>query len=74
MVGNSVLWLKRKTYKKTHWRFVYLSLAVASDRIRVVTGTVAEAIRIPVIGNKRRSYEINHVAQPGKPWHNSQSR
>ena len=31
-------------------------------RIRVATGTVAEAIRIPVIGNKRRSYEINQVA------------
>ena len=34
---------------------VYTSLAKASDKIRVATRTVNEAIRIPVTGNKRPS-------------------
>ena len=37
---------------------IYISLAKVSDIIWVATGTVVEAIRIPIIGNKRRSYEI----------------
>ena len=41
---------------------VYFSLAKASDRIQTATETVDEAIRIPVIGNKRRT----NATQPGK--------
>ena len=41
---------------------VYTSLAKASDRVRVVTRTVDEAIRIPVTGNKRPS----NAMQPKK--------
>ena len=49
-----VLWEKRRKTRKLTI-VVYVSLAKASDRIRSATGTVDEAIRIPVIGNKRRT-------------------
>ena len=56
-----VLWKKRRKIRKLTI-VVYFSLAKASDRIRPAIGTVDEAIRIPVIGNKRRT----NAAQPGK--------
>ena len=56
-----VLWEKRRKIRKLTI-VVYFSLAKASDRIRPAIGTVDEAIRIPVIGNKRRT----NAAQPGK--------
>jgi hypothetical protein len=49
-----VLWEKRRKIRKLTI-VVYFSLAKASDRIRSATGTVNEAIRIPIIGNKRRT-------------------
>jgi hypothetical protein len=61
-VENRVLlWEKRGKYENLPI-VVYFSLAKASDRIRVATETVNEAIRIPVIGNKRRT----NATQPGK--------
>ena len=56
-----VLWEKRRKIRKLAI-VVYVSLAKASDRIRSAIGTVDEAIRIPVIGNKRRT----NAAQPEK--------
>jgi hypothetical protein len=49
-----VLWEKRRKIRKLTI-VVYFSLAKASDRLRSATGAVDEAIRIPVIGNKRRT-------------------
>ena len=41
---------------------VYLSRTKASDRFRVVISTVDEAIRMPIIGNKR----LTNATQPEK--------
>jgi hypothetical protein len=61
-VENRVLlWKKRGKYENLPI-VVYFSLAKASDRIRAATETVDEAIRIPVIENKRRT----NATQPGK--------
>jgi hypothetical protein len=61
-VENRVLlWEKRGKYENLPI-VVYFSLAKASDRIRAATETVDEAIRIPVIENKRRT----NATQPGK--------
>jgi hypothetical protein len=58
MGGESVmivlLWKKRGKIRKLTI-VVYFSLAKASERIWLATETVDEAIRIPVIGNKRRT-------------------
>jgi hypothetical protein len=56
-----LLWEKREKYENSPI-VVYFSLAKASDRIRVATGTVDEVIRTTVIGNKRRT----NVTQPKK--------
>jgi hypothetical protein len=42
---------------------IYLSRTKASERFRVVISTVDEAIRMPIIGNKR----LTNATQPEKP-------
>ena len=62
-----VLWEKRRKTRKLTI-VVYVSLAKASDRIRSVTGTVDEAIRIPIIGNKRRTNATQSEKLRLKPY------